>query len=208
MGESEIEDWQYLDDDAGFLHSGADRPDAERDSDEAAVVEGLRTPKFLLAELSGEGRNDGHELRGALLCKPESTGLLHECGIGLVDADGVVGQVIEAGVASSQCLLISDPGHDLPVEVNRNGLRTIARGTGEYDSLDLPFLPNNADIEPGDLLVHDALTIHRADGNHSPTRSRQALGFVYFGESARIDEEARTAYQEQLTREMKDAGKI
>jgi len=62
--------------------------------------------------------------------------------------------------------------------------------------------------EPGDLLVHDALTIHRADGNHSPTRSRQALGFVYFGESARIDEEARTAYQEQLTREMKDAGKI
>ena len=75
----------------------------------------------------------------------------------IVDADGVVGQVIEAGVASSQCLLISDPGHDLPVEVNRNGLRTIARGTGEYDSLDLPFLPNNADIEPGDLLVTSGL---------------------------------------------------
>jgi len=78
-------------------------------------------------------------------------------GQALVDADGVVGQVIEAGVASSQCLLISDPGHDLPVEVNRNGLRTIARGTGEYDSLDLPFLPNNADIEPGDLLVTSGL---------------------------------------------------
>ncbi len=75
----------------------------------------------------------------------------------IVDADGVVGQVIEAGVASSQCLLISDPGHDLPVEVNRNGLRTIARGTGEYDSLDLPFLPNNADIEAGDLLVTSGL---------------------------------------------------
>jgi rod shape-determining protein MreC len=78
-------------------------------------------------------------------------------GQALVDADGVVGQVLEAGVASSQCLLISDPGHDLPVEVNRNGLRTIARGTGEYDSLDLPFLPNNADIEPGDLLVTSGL---------------------------------------------------
>ena len=39
------------------------------------------------------------------------------------------------------------------MEVNRNGLRTIARGTGEFDRLDLPFLPNNADIEPGDLLV-------------------------------------------------------
>lgn len=75
----------------------------------------------------------------------------------LVDADGVVGQVIQAGVASSQCLLISDPGHDLPVEVNRNGLRTIARGTGDFNRLDLPFLPNNADIEPGDLLVTSGL---------------------------------------------------
>jgi rod shape-determining protein MreC len=71
----------------------------------------------------------------------------------VIDANGVVGQVIKAGVLSSQCMLISDPGHALPVEVNRNGLRTIARGTGEFDKLDLPFLPNNADIEPGDLLV-------------------------------------------------------
>jgi len=78
-------------------------------------------------------------------------------GQALVDADGVVGQVINAGVLSSQCLLISDPGHDLPVEVNRNGLRTIARGTGEFDSLDLPFLPNNADLNVGDLLVTSGL---------------------------------------------------
>lgn len=74
-------------------------------------------------------------------------------GQAVIDADGIIGQIIEAGVLSSQTMLISDPGHDLPVEVNRNGLRTIARGTGEYDRLDLPFLPNNADIEPGDLLV-------------------------------------------------------
>jgi len=74
-------------------------------------------------------------------------------GQAVIDADGIIGQVIETGVLSSQCMLISDPGHALPVEVNRNGLRTIARGTGEYDRLDLPFLPNNADIEPGDLLV-------------------------------------------------------
>jgi rod shape-determining protein MreC len=78
-------------------------------------------------------------------------------GQAIVDANGVVGQIIEAGVASSQCLLISDPGHDLPVEVNRNGLRTIARGTGDFNRLDLPFLPNNSDIEPGDLLVTSGL---------------------------------------------------
>lgn len=75
----------------------------------------------------------------------------------LVDANGVVGQIIEAGILSSQSILISDPDHALPVEVNRNGLRTIAVGTGDYEQLDLPFLPNNADIQLGDLLVTSGL---------------------------------------------------
>lgn len=78
-------------------------------------------------------------------------------GQALVDANGVIGQVIETGLTTSQALLISDPSHALPVEVNRNGLRTIANGTGELDRLDLPFLPNNADIEVGDLLVTSGL---------------------------------------------------
>jgi rod shape-determining protein MreC len=75
----------------------------------------------------------------------------------LVDANGVVGQIIAAGVLSSQSILISDPDHALPVEVNRTGLRTIAVGTGDYERLDLPFLPNNADIVQGDLLVTSGL---------------------------------------------------
>jgi len=78
-------------------------------------------------------------------------------GQAIVDADGVVGQVIETGIMTSQAVLISDTDHALPVEVNRNGLRTIAVGTGEIDRLDLPFLPNNADIETGDLLVTSGL---------------------------------------------------
>ena len=53
--------------------------------------------------------------------------------------------------------MISDPSHALPVEVSRNGLRTIAKGTGEFDRLDLPFLPNNADISAGDVLVTSGL---------------------------------------------------
>lgn len=75
----------------------------------------------------------------------------------LVDANGVVGQIMNAGVLSSQSILISDPDHALPVEVNRNGLRTVAVGTGDYDHLDLPFLPNNADVQQGDLLVTSGL---------------------------------------------------
>ncbi len=78
-------------------------------------------------------------------------------GQAIIDADGVVGQIIATGLKSSEAVLISDPGHAIPVEVNRNGLRTIAFGTGEINVLDLPFLPNNADIERGDLLVTSGL---------------------------------------------------
>ena len=78
-------------------------------------------------------------------------------GQAIVDANGVLGQVIETDVMTAQAILISDADHALPVEVNRNGLRTIARGTGEFDRLELPFLPNNADIRAGDLLVTSGL---------------------------------------------------
>jgi rod shape-determining protein MreC len=78
-------------------------------------------------------------------------------GQAIVDANGVVGQVIRTGLNTAQAILISDADHALPVEVNRNGLRTIAVGTGEIDRLDLPFLPNNADIRAGDLLVTSGL---------------------------------------------------
>jgi len=78
-------------------------------------------------------------------------------GQALVDADGVVGQVIEAGLITSQAMLISDTDHALPVEVNRNGLRTIVVGTGKIDLLQLPFVVNNADIVVGDLLVTSGL---------------------------------------------------
>ena len=78
-------------------------------------------------------------------------------GQAIVDASGVVGQVVSTGLTTSQAILISDPDHALPVVVNRNGLRTVAFGTGEYNRLSLPFLANNADIEPGDLLVTSGL---------------------------------------------------
>ena len=75
----------------------------------------------------------------------------------LIDANGVVGQIIETGLMTSLAMLISDTDHALPVEVNRSGLRTIAVGTGEIDRLNLPFVVNNADIQAGDLLVTSGL---------------------------------------------------
>ena len=62
--------------------------------------------------------------------------------------------------------------------------------------------------QPGDLLVHNALTIHRADANRSPTRTRQALGFIYYSERAKVDEVAHADYQKRLAAEMKAKGKI
>jgi rod shape-determining protein MreC len=76
-------------------------------------------------------------------------------GQALVDASGVMGQVIEVNSASSVALLITDPDHSIPVEVNRTGLQTIARGDGQ--TLSLPFLPGNADVKVGDLLVSSGL---------------------------------------------------
>ncbi len=75
----------------------------------------------------------------------------------VLDAYGIVGQVIRSLPFNSEVMLITDPNHAIPVQVNRNGLRTIAIGTGHLDRLSLPFLPNNADILPGDLLITSGL---------------------------------------------------
>lgn len=54
--------------------------------------------------------------------------------------------------------------------------------------------------QPGDLLIHHSLTIHCAGGNNSATRSRKALGLIYFGLSAKEDVEAKAAYKKKLHR--------
>lgn len=74
-----------------------------------------------------------------------------------MDANGVVGQVFRSLPFSSEIMLITDPNHAIPVEVNRNGLLTIAVGSGQINRLILPYLPNNADIHPGDLLITSGL---------------------------------------------------
>ncbi|MFO1350688.1 MAG: rod shape-determining protein MreC [Gammaproteobacteria bacterium] len=75
----------------------------------------------------------------------------------LLDQHGVVGQVIHANNFTSTAILITDPNHALPVQINRNGLRTLAVGTGNYQELELPHVPNNQDVKVGDLLVTSGL---------------------------------------------------
>jgi rod shape-determining protein MreC len=54
-------------------------------------------------------------------------------------------------------ILITDPEHAVPVRLERTGLRTIAVGGGDGSSLALPYLPANADIKSGDLLLTSGL---------------------------------------------------
>ena len=75
----------------------------------------------------------------------------------VVDAYGVMGKLVNVSPFSSTAMLITDPNHALPLQVNRNGLRAVAVGTGSEGLLELQHLPNNADIKEGDLLVTSGL---------------------------------------------------
>lgn len=75
----------------------------------------------------------------------------------VLDANAVMGQVVSTSPLHSTVMLITDASHALPVQVLRNGLRTVAVGTGNIDSLNLPFLARNADIVQGDQLVTSGL---------------------------------------------------
>jgi rod shape-determining protein MreC len=75
----------------------------------------------------------------------------------VLDAFGVVGQVARLEQHSAQIILITDAEHATPVLVNRNGIRTIAMGTGSLTTLSLPFMTVESDIRVGDLLVSSGL---------------------------------------------------
>lgn len=75
----------------------------------------------------------------------------------VLDAFGLMGQVIEVDENSSRVLLISDATHAIPVQVNRNGVRAIAEGTGDLNRLNLRHVSINADIREGDMLVSSGL---------------------------------------------------
>ncbi|MBL0711032.1 MAG: rod shape-determining protein MreC [Colwellia sp.] len=75
----------------------------------------------------------------------------------VLDAQGIVGQVLHVGQRSSRVILITDVSHAVPVRVKRNGLRLIASGSGRIDKLTHNFVPHSADIQVGDLLVSSGL---------------------------------------------------
>lgn len=86
-------------------------------------------------------------------------GLQHGVYLGqpLLDAAGLMGQVVEVSDYTSQVLLITDATHALPVQINRNGVRAVAEGIGDLYQLKLRHLANTVDVREGDLLVSSGL---------------------------------------------------
>ena len=78
-------------------------------------------------------------------------------GQSVLDADGLMGQVIEVYSSSSKVLLISDSSHALPVQVLRNGVRSIAEGLGDFKQRRLRHVSPTTDIKVGDRLVSSGL---------------------------------------------------
>jgi len=78
-------------------------------------------------------------------------------GQAVLDAEGLMGQIVQTSQFTSRVLLVSDSSHAVPVEVVRNGLRSVLLGNGEVDQLDLVHVPDTADIREGDTLVSSGL---------------------------------------------------
>jgi len=78
-------------------------------------------------------------------------------GQAVIDAGGLMGQIIDTTPAHATVLLLTDPDHAVPVVVARNGVRLIVYGRGRSDLLELADVPLNSGVEVGDLLVTSGL---------------------------------------------------
>ncbi|SDB66042.1 rod shape-determining protein MreC [Pseudomonas sp. NFACC13-1] len=113
----------------------------------------LVNEKVEVAELIGMDPNPfTHRI---LINKGERDGVV--LGQPVLDARGLMGQVVELMPYTSRVLLLTDTTHSIPVQVNRNGLRAIASGTGNPERLELRHVADTADIKEGDLLVSSGL---------------------------------------------------
>ena len=113
----------------------------------------LLQDSVLIAELIGVSPNPlSHKV---IINRGSQVGVFK--GQPVLDAFGLMGQVVEVSPESSTVLLISDATHAIPVQVNRNGVRAIAEGSGDLNRLSLRHVSTNTDIREGDLLVSSGL---------------------------------------------------
>jgi len=109
-----------------------------------------RTPlKSILGEILYDARDPF--ARKVVLNRGSQDGVL--AGQPVIDDMGVVGQVTRAFMFTSEVTLLTDQDQAIPVQVVRNGLRSVAYGRGQSGILELRFVPHSADVQEGDVLV-------------------------------------------------------
>lgn len=109
--------------------------------------------RVLIAELIGVTPDP--QVHKVMLNRGQKQGVY--IGQAVLDAFGLMGQVVEVGESYSVALLITDSTHALPVQINRNGVRIVAEGIGNLYKLRLRHVVNTVDISKGDLLVSSGL---------------------------------------------------
>ncbi len=75
----------------------------------------------------------------------------------VLDANGVMGQIVEVGPYTSRVLMITDSQHAIPVQVNRSGFRSLLLGKGNLREMVVDHVPDTADIKVGDVLISSGL---------------------------------------------------
>lgn len=80
-----------------------------------------------------------------------------DVGMPVIDYAGVVGQVTRVFPFTSEVTLLTDKDQVIPVQVLRNGLRSVAYGRGQAGLLDLRFVTPNSDLQVGDVLITSGL---------------------------------------------------
>ncbi len=80
-----------------------------------------------------------------------------QLGQSVIDAGGLVGQIIEVTPTTATVLLLTDPDHAVPVLIARTGVRLVAYGMGRSDELEVPNIPLSGDIKVGDSIITSGL---------------------------------------------------
>lgn len=111
----------------------------------------------------------------------------------VLDASGVMGQIIQVGPITSRVLLLNDPHSGISVQNARNGTRAIAVGDSYSGKIKLMHVPKTADIKVGDIFITSGLGDHYPEGypvgkvlvvNKDPTHQ---FATIYLESSARLD---------------------
>jgi rod shape-determining protein MreC len=113
----------------------------------------LLQDKILVAELIGISPDS--KVHKVIINKGSEDGVY--TGQAVLDAFGLVGQVVAMTYNTAEVLFITDDSHAIPVQISRNNVRTVIEGIGDLYRLRLRYVPSTMDIKEGDLLISSGL---------------------------------------------------